>query len=169
MTLTALFAVITVLCSWLSIPWAIPFTLQTFAVFSALLFLGGKRGITAIAVYILLGCVGLPVFHSFSGGIGTMLGPTGGFITGFLLLGITYLLITKTAGNSLKIKTVALLSGLLLCYFTGCLQFAVVSHASFKAAFTSCVLPFILPDLVKLALSLILYKKLNTTRFFKEL
>ena len=161
LTLTALFSVILCLCSWLSIPSAVPFTLQTFAVFLTLLVLGGKRGTTAILLYILLGAVGLPVFHSFTGGPGILLSPSGGYITGFLLTALTYWLITKKAGEKLWVKALALLTGLLLCYLTGCIQFALVSEVSVKAAFSACVLPFILPDTVKLILSLLLSNKLG--------
>ena len=162
LTLTALFAVIICVCSWLSIPSAIPFTLQTFAVFLALLVLGGKRGTTAIFLYILLGAVGLPVFHSFTGGLGILIGPSGGYITGFLLLSLTYWLITKKAGEKLWIKALALLAGLLLCYIIGCAQFALVSDVSVKSAVLTCVLPFILPDLLKLILSTLLSVKIST-------
>ncbi|MBR4051204.1 MAG: biotin transporter BioY [Clostridia bacterium] len=161
LTLTALFAVIICVCSWLSIPSAIPFTLQTFAVFLALLVLGGKRGTTAIFLYILLGAVGLPVFHSFTGGLGILIGPSGGYITGFLLLSLTYWLITKKAGEKLWIKALALLAGLLLCYIIGCAQFALVSDVSVKSAVLTCVLPFILPDLLKLILSTLLSVKIS--------
>lgn len=156
LTLTALFAVIICVCSWLSIPSAVPFTLQTFAVFLTLLVLGGKRGTTAIFLYILLGAVGLPVFHSFTGGIGILIGPSGGYITGFLLLSLTYWLITKKAGEKLGIKALALLTGLILCYIAGCAQFALVSDVSVKTAVLTCVLPFILPDILKLFLSVFL-------------
>ncbi|MBQ6930843.1 MAG: biotin transporter BioY [Clostridia bacterium] len=160
LTLTALFSVIICICSWLSIPSAVPFTLQTFAVFLTLLVLGGKRGTTAIALYILLGAVGLPVFHSFTGGPGILLGPGGGYITGFLLLSLTYWLITKKAGENIRTKVFALLTGILLCYLTGCIQFALVSKVSVKSAVLTCVVPFILPDAVKLILSLLLSNKL---------
>lgn len=160
LTLTALFSVIICICSWLSIPSAVPFTLQTFAVFLTMLVLGGKRGTAAIALYILLGSFGLPVFHSFTGGIGILLGPSGGYITGFLLLSLTYWLITKKAGEKLWTKALALLTGLILCYLTGCVQFALVSEVSIKSAFLICVLPFLLPDTVKLILSLLLSNKI---------
>ncbi len=161
LTLTALFAVIIAICSWLSIPAAIPFTLQTFAIFLSLLVLGGKRGTLAILLYILIGAIGLPVFHSFTGGIGILAGPSGGYITGFLLIGITYWLITKKAGEKLWIKALALLIGLILCYCAGCLQFVAVSDISVKSAILTSVLPFILPDITKLVLSILLSVKLN--------
>ena len=80
----AVFAVIMAICSWISIPAAVPFTLQTFGVFVAVGVLGGKRGTLSILVFILLGAIGVPVFAGFSGGIGVLAGTTGGYIIGFL-------------------------------------------------------------------------------------
>ena len=84
MVYIAVFAVLIAICSWISIPTTVPFTLQTFAVFLAVGVLGGKRGSLSVLIYILLGAVGIPVFAGFSGGFGVLLGQTGGYIVGFL-------------------------------------------------------------------------------------
>ena len=70
MVYIAVFAVLMAICSWISIPTVVPFTLQTFGVFLAIGVLGGKRGSLAVLVYILLGAIGVPVFAEFTGGIG---------------------------------------------------------------------------------------------------
>lgn len=80
----SMFTVLIAICSWISIPAAVPFTLQTLGVFLAVGILGGKRGTMAVLVYILLGAIGIPVFAGFSGGIGVLTGTTGGYIVGFL-------------------------------------------------------------------------------------
>ena len=80
----AMFAAVMAVCSWISVPATVPFTLQTFGVFLAVGTLGGKRGSLAVLTYLLLGAVGAPVFAGFSGGIGCILGSTGGYIIGFL-------------------------------------------------------------------------------------
>ena len=80
LTYVALGAVLIAICSWISIPAAVPFTLQTFAVAFVLLTLGGRRGTLSIIIYILLGAIGIPVFSQFSAGIGVLLGTTGGYI-----------------------------------------------------------------------------------------
>ena len=85
MVYIAVFAVVMAICSWISIPATVPFTLQTFGVFLAVGVLGGKRGTLSILVYILLGAVGVPVFAGFSGGIGSLFGNAGGYIIGFLM------------------------------------------------------------------------------------
>ena len=76
MAYIGLFAVVIAICSWISIPTVVPFTLQTFAVFLAVAVLGGKRGTLSVIVYVLLGAVGLPVFSGFKGGIGVLLNTT---------------------------------------------------------------------------------------------
>ena len=79
-----MFAALMAICSWISIPTTVPFTLQTMGVFTAVGLLGGKRGTTAVLVYILMGAIGLPVFSGFTGGMGILFGSTGGYIIGFL-------------------------------------------------------------------------------------
>ena len=87
-----LFAALIAVCSQIQIPGPVPFTLQTFAVFLAAGLLGGKRGSIAVLIYILLGAIGLPVFAGFKGGIGALLGTTGGYILGFILSMLVFIL-----------------------------------------------------------------------------
>lgn len=163
LTLTALFAVITVLCSMISVPAAIPFTLQTFGIFLSLFVLGGKYGTLSITVYILLGAVGLPVFHGFTGGVGTLASSTGGYIIGFILSGLVYMLITKLAGKSSKTKLISAFIGLILCYITGTLWFTVTSSQGngFSSALLTCVVPFIIPDTIKILLAFFISQRLK--------
>lgn len=155
----AMMAVILCVCSWLTIPFTVPFTMQTFAVYCALLLLGGRRGLLAIGLYILLGLVGLPVFSGFRGGPGHLLGLTGGYIIGFLFTGLGYLLLEgrlRSLGFLPRIVLLAL--DLLPCYLVGTVWFTAVSrlHGSeigFFGALGLCVAPYILPDLLKVALA----------------
>ena len=82
MVYIAAFAALMAACAWISIPAAVPFTMQTFGVFLALGLLGGRRGTIAVLVYLLLGAMGLPVFAGFMGGFGVLLGTTGGYLAG---------------------------------------------------------------------------------------
>ena len=119
MVLCALFAAILAVSAWLTVPGEVPFTLQTFGVFAALGLLGGKRGTIAIALYLVLGAVGLPVFSGFRGGFGVLLGTTGGYIFGFLLSGLLYWALTALLGNKGWVRLLAMVLGLLLCYAAG--------------------------------------------------
>ena len=158
LTYMAVGAALTAVCSWISIPSTVPFTLQTFAVFCVLSLLGGKRGTVSIVIYILLGAVGMPVFAGFTGGIGILLGTTGGYIIGFFLMGLLFWLAEHFFGNALPVRIVSMLAGLLVCYAFGTGWFLWVYARQSGAigigtALSWCVLPFILPDLAKMALA----------------
>ena len=100
LTYIALSAVLITVCAWISIPAPVPFTLQTFAVFFALLTLGGRRGMLAILTYLMMGTVGLPVFTGFHGGLGVLLGATGGYLLGFIVMALVYRAIAHVGKDS---------------------------------------------------------------------
>ena len=161
MTYIALMAVVISVCSWLSIPMTISFTMQTFAVFTALLLLGGKRGFAAIVLYVFMGMVGLPVFTGFKSGIAAITGPTGGYIVGFILCGAFCWALEG------RLKAWLLLAiGNVICYIFGTVWFVYVYTSSgkattFGAALLMCVVPYIVPDAVKLGLALLVSKRLK--------
>ena len=166
MAYIAMFAVIMAVCSWISVPYVVPFTLQTFGVFLAVGVLGGKRGTLAVLIYILLGCVGLPVFAGFSGGIGIVLGSTGGYIVGFLFTALVMWAMEKMPGNRTVVSILSMVLGLIVCYAFGTLWFMLVyarttGPVGLWTALGWCVFPYILPDLVKIALALVLQKRLR--------
>ena len=162
----ALAAALMALCSWISLPTAVPFTLQTFALFLTLGVLGGRLGALAVGVYLLLGAVGLPVFAGFSGGLGALLGATGGYLLGFLLTALTVWGAERLWGRSAPVFLASCLAGLGLCYLFGTVWFAAVYASSsgpvgLAAVLGWCVAPFVLPDLAKLALALALRRRLS--------
>lgn len=162
----AMFAVVMAVCSWISIPSVVPFTLQTFGVFLAVGVLGGKRGTLAVFVYILLGCVGLPVFAGFTGGFGIVLGSTGGYILGFLLQALVMWAMENLPGNRAFVLTISMVLGLLACYAFGTVWFIMVyarttGPVGFWTALGWCVFPYIIPDLAKMALALVLCRRLR--------
>ena len=162
----AVCAALMAVCSWISIPAAVPFTLQTFAVFCSLGLLGGRRGTAAILVYLLLGALGVPVFAGFSGGIGILFGTTGGYLLGFILMGLVYWLGERLSMDSRNIRIISMILGLLLCYAFGTAWFMFVyarqtGAIALGTALAWCVVPFLLPDLVKLALALLLSGRLR--------
>ena len=167
LTYISLFAIIIAICSWISIPTIVPFTLQTFGIFCALDFLGGKKGTLAIIVYTLLGAVGIPVFSNFTGGVGILFGVTGGYILGFIFSGFIYWTITAILGTRQHIRLVAMSLGLVTCYAFGTIWFMYVygKHTGpigVTTALMSCVLPFVIPDMIKIACAFILSKRLKT-------
>jgi biotin transport system substrate-specific component len=161
----ALMTAVISVCAWITVPMAVPFTLQTFGVFLTLEMLGGASGTVAILAYILLGAVGVPVFSGFAGGVSVLLGPTGGYIIGFLACGLIYLFTEKIRKNTI-IDIVVLIIGLFACYAFGTVWFAKVmemrdSAMGIGTILVKCVLPFILPDAVKLTFALIIAKRVK--------
>lgn len=159
LALTGMFAVVIAVCSWISIPTAVPFTLQTFAVFSALGLLGGKRGFFAALVYMLLGAVGLPVFAGFKSGVAVLLGSTGGYIVGFLIIAGVYWVAEVLIGKQIIVRIISMVIGLALCYLFGTVWFVTVftrtnGDISLFKALQMCVIPFVIWDLLKMALAL---------------
>ena len=166
MVYIGVFAVLMTICSWISIPTVIPVTLQTFAVFLAVAVLGGKRGTMAVVVYVLLGVVGIPVFSGFTGGIGMLMGNTGGYILGFIFSTLVIWAIEKLFGRKTWIMAVSMVLGLAVCYLFGTIWFMVVYAKSagaigFTTVLSWCVLPFIVPDLVKIGLALVVSRRLS--------
>lgn len=165
MAYIAVFSVLIAICSWISIPAAVPFTLQTFGVFLAIGVLGGKRGVLAVLVYLLLGCIGLPVFAGFAGGIGVVLGSTGGYIVGFLVCALLMWAMERLLGTKTWALAVSMVVGLAACYAFGTAWFMAVYARStgpigLATALGWCVIPFIIPDLVKVGLALVLCRRL---------
>lgn len=162
----SIFSVLLAICSWISIPTLVPFTLQTFGVFLTLLILGGKRGTFSILLYLLLGSIGIPVFSNFGAGLGYLLGNTGGYVLGFLFTGLTYRIFELLFPAQKRLQIPALLIGLILCYGFGSLWFLLIStsgRSSFDLTYVLgiCVFPFILPDLCKLGLAWVVSKRLK--------
>lgn len=166
LVLIALMAALTAVCAWITVPATVPFTLQTFAVFLCVSLLGGKRGLAAVAVYLLLGALGAPVFAGFSGGPGVLLGPTGGYLIGFLFTALVMWGFEKLPGSSLFKTVAAMAVGLAVCYAFGTAWFLAVAARNGKAvklsaALSWCVLPFLLPDAAKIALATLLARRVK--------
>lgn len=159
---TALIAV----CSWISIPLTVPITLQTFAIFLTVALLGLKNGTITVLVYILLGAIGLPVFSGFKSGAAVLLGTTGGYIIGFLFSAIVVGLILKFFGKSTLVMFISMIIGLIVCYIFGTIWFMIVymkntGDIGLVSVLSWCVIPFIIPDIIKIILAIILYKPLS--------
>ena len=162
----AIFAVLIAICSWISIPMTVPFTLQTFGVFMAVGVLGGKRGSLAVLVYILLGTIGVPVFANFTGGFGILLNNTGGYIVGFLFSALVMWAMEAIWGKSPVVQILSMIAGLIVCYAMGTVWFMVVytktsGAVSLGTVLGWCVIPFIIPDLVKIALAFVLSRRVR--------
>lgn len=166
MAYIGIFAVMIAVCSWISVPATVPFTLQTFAVFLSVVLLGGKRGTMSVVIYILLGAIGVPVFAGFTGGLGIIMNNTGGYIIGFLFSALVMWAAESLFGRKLWVQAVSMVVGLAVCYAFGTAWFMFVymrdaGAAGLMTVLGWCVIPFIIPDLVKIALALILGRMLR--------
>lgn len=170
MVLISISAALIAVCSWISIPLGpVPFTLQTLGILAVMLTAGGRRGTIAVLVYLALGAVGVPVFAGFKGGIASFAGPTGGFLVGFLISALVYWLLEKLFLKKLMTTTVRTwIFGMLgflvfeiIMYIVGVIWFMTVYAAQtgpvgLLTVLGWCVIPFIIPDLIKMAVALII-------------
>ena len=159
--------------AWITVPFGpIPFTLQTLAVMFVLFALKPKEALTSIAVYLILGALGLPVFSSFRGGIAALVGPTGGFIVGFLIAGAVALAVgclikgkgifssdqsKSILGNSITVGTLALnlvMGVVFLLVLWAWLSY--MGNLSAEAAFVMAVAPFVPIDAIKMFAAVLL-------------
>lgn len=165
LVLTGIMAALLAICAWISIPTAVPFTLQTMGVFLAVGVLGGRLGTLSVGVYLLLGAVGLPVFSGFKGGLGALVGTTGGYLLGFLLTALIMWGAEALLGRGPLVYLGSAVLGLAACYLFGSVWFLFLSSAGgtsvdMLTVLGWCVFPFLLPDLIKLAMAFALSRRL---------
>ena len=152
MALIAVMAAVTCIMGPLSIPIpfsVVPISLTNLAVYLAIYVLGCRRGTLSYLVYLLLGLVGVPVFSGFSGGVGKLFGPTGGYIIGFL---VTAVFLAYFKGEKYNFKRYALLGcviGIPLIYVFGVVQLKLITGMGWDKAIMTGALPFIPLDIVK--------------------
>lgn len=164
LVLCAVCAAITCILAPLSIPLAggVPISLATFAVMLAGVLLGGSLGAISQLIYVLLGAVGLPVFAGWTGGLGNVLGMTGGFIIGYIpcawLTGLIYHKFGYNAKKTMKIvyMIIGMIVGNVALYAFGTVWFMVVTGMGLQESLAACVIPFIPGNFIKMAAVIII-------------
>lgn len=148
LTLTAICTAFLAICSQISIPIGqVPINLALLAVFICGGLLPFRHAVLSGVAYLLLGCVGIPVFAGFSAGIGILLGPTGGYLLSYpIVAGITSLQCFK--GSKWRTLT-GMVLGLVVCYLLGTWYFQYSTNIQFVESLFICVIPFIIPDCIK--------------------
>ena len=149
----AVFAAIIAVAAQIIIPmpYGVPMTLQTLAIPLAGIMLGSKKGTLSTVLYVLLGAIGAPVFAGFTGGIGIVFGPTGGFILSFPLLAFL-------AGRGMEKKNkiwlwTGIIAGITANYLCGVIYFSFITSNDLLTSFTVCVLLFIPTDIIKIIIT----------------
>lgn len=163
-------AALIAVCSWISIPLTVPITLQTLGICLVAGLFGTKIGTLATVVYVALGAVGVPVFSGFKSGVGALMGSTGGYIIGFIFTALIVGYISDKTGGKLWCVVLGMIAGVLACYVFGTAWFAVVYAKTSEPAPLAtilgwCVLPFLIPDAVKIGVAAVLANRLK--RFVK--
>ena len=160
---SAVFVALITVGGWISIPFVVPFTLQTMFVLLAASVMK-KYAVIPTALYVLFGTLGLPIFHNGTAGIGILLGPTGGFLIGFILMAfIAGMFFSK---KTISADIIGLVLATLVSYICGAGWFMISSGASLLAALIACVVPFIAGDIIKItAVELITLRLRKSERF----
>lgn len=147
--MTAVLAVLSIIV--IPMPTGVPVTLQTFAVAICGYILGWKMGAVSAFLYMLLGAIGVPIFAGMTGGFGILIGPTGGFIFGFIFMtGLCGLGVKKGfPGKSFVFGAL----GLIVCHLLGVAQFALVTGTGLWKAFLLASAPYLIKDAVSVAVA----------------
>jgi biotin transport system substrate-specific component len=156
-------ALLAILSPWTIPVGPIPLTLAVFAVFLTGAMLRPVQAAASLAVYLLLGLFGLPIFSGFRGGPQVLLGPTGGYLVGYFILALgVSLAACRTRRFGLRLAAGA--GALCVFYPLGTLWYSAVTGTGFAAGLLVCVVPFVLPDTLKLLAALALAKALEKRR-----
>jgi len=170
LVLISISAALITVCSWISIPFGpLPFTLQTMGILAVMLTCGGRRGMISILIYLVMGFCGVPVFAGFKSGVAALIGPTGGFLVGFIIAALVYWLLERIVFKRLMTSTVrtwifGVLNSLVfevVMYFIGVIWFMTVYAAQtgpvgLSTVMSWCVIPFIVPDIIKIAFAVVI-------------
>ena len=152
MVYAALMAALTAAGAYIAVPIGpVPIVLQNLFIMLAGLLLGGRWGLISVAVYLLAGAVGLPVFAGGTGGVGKFVGPTGGYLLGFAAAAYLIGLISESGRGRVVIDVLAMVAGTLIIYAFGVAWLKVVTGMSFSKAVTVGMLPFLIGDALKIA------------------
>lgn len=163
MIYAALFGALTAIGAFMVIPLQpVPITLQTLCMGLSGLLLGSRTGALSQVIYVLLGIIGMPVFAGGKSGLGTLLGPSGGYIIGFIAAAYIIGRLTEDQDNLSRFRIgIALAAGNLVVYTLGTLQLAWVAKLSLIPALLAGVVPFLPGELLKMAAAIWLTPKLR--------
>lgn len=138
----------------------VPFSMAVFGVALIGAMLSPLWAAGSIGTYLVLGLCGLPVFAGFGAGPAVLAGPTGGYLIGYFVLGLA-IAFSVRARLSLPWQALCALVGLAGCYLLGTFWFMMVTGSTFFSGLLLCVVPFLIPDVVKIMLAIVLAKTLQ--------
>lgn len=145
----------------------VPIVLQNMFVMLAGLLLGTSWGLASVALYLLAGVCGFPVFSGGGAGLAHIFGPTGGYLLGYLPAVVTIGLVSEKAASMLP-KLLALLVGAAFVYLFGVTWLKIATGMSFQKALTVGMLPFLIGDAIKIVAALFIAKALQPVIYRKQ-
>lgn len=162
MIVTALFAAIMCILGPMSLPIGpVPISLTNLVIYFAVMILGTKLGTISYVIYLLLGAFGLPVFSAYSGGIGKLLGPTGGYLIGFIPMAIITGIVLDKWKKALIPTIVGMVGATLVAYVFGTIWFVISMDCTVLYALTVCVFPFLFGDFLKIMIAIIVGREIK--------
>ena len=166
--LSSIFIAVIVVSAQITVPmpYGVPVTLQTLTVALCGYCLGAKRSISSVAVYILMGIIGIPVFSNFNAGLAALVGKTGGFIWGFIPL-VAACGLSQTADKRF-FRLIGGIIGLACCHLIGIIWFMHLTGSGFIATALMVSVPFLIKDVVCVVVSELAAEKLKRTRVLKN-
>lgn len=128
----------------------VPFSIVSFMMYLSAYILGMKKSVISCILYIFIGAIGLPVFSSFTGGIGKILGPTGGYIVGYIFMTMVCGWIIEKWTQNYIMHIIGMILGTVVCYLIGTIWLSIQAGINVYAALAAGVLPFIVGDAIKI-------------------
>lgn len=154
--LTSLFAALMCVLGPLTIPIGpIPISFCNLVIMLSAYILGPIWGTASVVIYIMLGTVGLPVFSGGSAGLAKLVGPTGGYIWGYIFLSLCTGFFVKKFKGKVLFSIIGMLLGMVILYSFGTVWYMAVTSVDMKVALSACVLPFLPGDAIKMTITLI--------------
>ena len=139
----------------------VPISLTILAIYISVYAIGLKRGLASLFLYFLIGFVGLPVFSNFKGGFQVLIGPTGGYIIGFIFVVICTGIFIERFESKVYMHVIGMILGTILCYIVGTTWLAYQGNMTFLEALFAGVIPFIWADAIKIIIAAIVGPKLR--------
>lgn len=139
----------------------VPISLTIFAIYISVYAIGLKRGMVSLLLYFLIGFIGLPVFSNFKGGFQVLIGPTGGYIIGFIFVVLCTGIFIERFEKRVYMHVIGMVIGTLLCYITGTAWLAYQGNMTFLEALFAGVIPFMWADAIKIIIAAIVGPKLR--------
>lgn len=147
----------------------IPISLSLLIIYIVSSLLSPCQSLIVVALYILMGAIGIPVFSGYKAGFAVLLGNTGGYIIGYIPAAFIVSFVTNKFKNKSIAYVISMIFATTICYTVGTIWFKLIGDTSFSYALKVCVIPFIFPDLLKIGFASVCGYKLNQTELFIDL